>query len=258
MPALPEGIDLRDRSAVITGAGSGIGAAMAAVFAKAGARVVACDLVAERVERVAREIVEGGGSAVAVAGDVTRGADADRFLKAALDLSGRVDIVCNNAGIMDRRMPVGEVGEELWNKVLAVNLTGPYLLCHRAVNLMLEANPPGGVIVNTASVAGLRGGRAGAAYTASKHGLVGLTQNIAATYGPDGIRCNAICPGGVATQIMDVGPPSERGSRMYQYIYRPEATDPVNIANLALFLASDAAVFINGSAVVADGGMLAI
>jgi NAD(P)-dependent dehydrogenase (short-subunit alcohol dehydrogenase family) len=261
MPALLDGLDFSGRAAVITGAGSGIGAAMAAAFARAGAGVVACDLLPERLEKVVGEIRAAGGKAVSVAGDVTKGADADRFLAAAVEVGGRggrVDILCNNAGIMDRRMPVDEVDEETWNRVLAVNLTGPYLLCHRSVKLMLAASPPGGVIVNTASVAGLRGGRAGAAYTASKHGLIGLTQNIAATFGMDGIRCNAICPGGVATQIMDAGPPSERGSRLFQYIYRPEATDPVNIANLALFLASDAAAFINGAAVVADGGMLAI
>jgi NAD(P)-dependent dehydrogenase (short-subunit alcohol dehydrogenase family) len=248
---------LSGRTAIITGAGSGIGASMAKLFAANGALVVACDVNRDGIDQVVAELTAAGGTGIAVAGDVTLGESADRFVAAALELRGRVDILCNNAGIMDRRLPVDEVDEETWNRVLAVNLTGPYQLCHRVVPVMLKQGA--GVIINTASVAGLVGGRAGAAYTASKHGLVGLTKNIAAVYGPEGIRCVAIAPGGVATGITATsGEPSERGSRMAKCVYRPEPTEPLNIANVALFLASDAAAFVNGAVVVADGGSLAL
>src|SRR6476469_7745146 len=117
----------------------------------------------------------------------------------AISNYGRLDILCNNAGIMDLMTPAGDVPLELWERVLSVNLTGPFLACRRAIPLMVSQG--GGKIINTASEAGLRGGAAGTPYTVSKHGVVGLTRSIAFHYASHGIRCNAVCPGGVETAI---------------------------------------------------------
>jgi NAD(P)-dependent dehydrogenase (short-subunit alcohol dehydrogenase family) len=237
--------------AIITGAGSGIGLAMTTRFIEEGARVVAADITETGLARLG-EIA----GATAVRADVTVQADIDQLVATATSL-GRLDIVCNNAGIVDRFLPVGELTDEVWQRVLAVNLTGPMMLSRAAIPLMLQAGR--GVIINTASVAGLAGARAGAAYVASKHGLVGLTRNIAASYGADGIRCVAIAPGAVNTGISLGGAPSERGfaalNRTMSASLR--VSEPVEIANVAVFLASDEASFVNGEVIVADGGWLA-
>jgi NAD(P)-dependent dehydrogenase (short-subunit alcohol dehydrogenase family) len=243
---------LQDRVAIITGAGSGIGLAMTQRFIEEGARVVAGDITDAGLARL-----EALAGATPLRADVTVRADAERLVATAEGL-GRLDIVCNNAGIVDRFLPVGELTDEVWARVLAVNLTGPMLLSRAAIPVMLRAG--GGVIINTASVAGIAGSRAGAAYTASKHGLIGLTKNIAATYGADGIRCVAIAPGGVNTGITLGGEPSERG---YAALNRtlpamPRAGEPAEIANVAVFLASDEASFVNGAVIVADAGWLAL
>jgi NAD(P)-dependent dehydrogenase (short-subunit alcohol dehydrogenase family) len=249
-------VTVQGKTVLITGAGSGIGRAMAELMADNGARVVVCDRDSDRVEATVTTILAAGGVAAGVAGDVTRTVDVDRFVAAAIGLGGRIDVLCNNAGIMDGRLGVHEMDEELWNRVLAVNLTGPYLMARRVIPLMLDQHA--GVIINTASVAGLRGGRAGAAYTASKFGVVGLTQSIAAFYGRDGIRCNAICPGSVATNIVaDSGELSALGSRIFEAVgYRPPQAQPSEIAHVALFLASNEAGYVNGATVVVDGGLI--
>jgi len=242
---------LKDRVAIITGAGSGIGLAMTRRFLSEGASVVGGDVADDHLATL--ETLDG---ATAIRADVTSRSDVERLVQAASGL-GRLDIVVNNAGIMDRFLPVGEVTDEMWNRVLAVNLTGPMLLSRAALPAMLEAGS--GVIINIVSIGGLVGGRAGVAYTASKHGLIGLTKNVAATYGADGIRCVAIAPGGVSTGIPLGGEPSERGyatlSKSLQS--NPRMGEPGEIANLAVFLASDGASFINGAVIVADGGWLA-
>jgi NAD(P)-dependent dehydrogenase (short-subunit alcohol dehydrogenase family) len=148
---------------------------------------------------------------------------------------------------------VDQVSEAEWDRVIAVNLTGPYLLCNRAIPRMVRQH--GGVIINTASLSGIRGGRAGAAYTASKFGLVGLTQNIAATYGAQGIRCNAICPGAVVTDILgsaELGPDADRLRNRDRE--KPPAVQPDRIAHVALFLAMDESSYMNGAIIPVDGG----
>src|SRR4051794_6610959 len=194
---------LQDRVAIITGAGSGMGLAMTRRFVEEGARVVGGDIADDHLA------VLGTIPGVTPARvDVTAQADIDRLVATAEGL-GRLDIVVNNAGIVDRFLPAGEVTDEVWERVLAVNLNGPLRLSRAALPAMLRAGK--GVIVNIASVGGVAGARAGAAYVASKHGLIGLTLNIAATYGADGVRCVAIAPGGVNTGIPIGGQPSERG-----------------------------------------------
>lgn len=248
-------MELEGKVAVVTGAGSGLGLATTRLFVSEGARVVALDIVPERLEQLA------GDAAIAtIAGDVAVQDDIYRTIDTALQRFGRLDILVNNAGILDRLAPAAETTNEIWERVLATNLTGPFLGSRRAIPIMLEQGH--GVIVNIASQSGLVGARAGAAYSASKHGIVGLTKNIATTYGDSGIRCVAICPGSMDTRLVRDGfaDPSKRGYATLQrtfgtFLRRP--VDPIEVARVVLFLASDAASFVNGAVIVADGASLA-
>jgi len=241
---------LSDKVAVITGAAKGIGRATAETFLREGALVVAADLGPA-------EGLGPGDRVSTVVGNVASREGAERIVHAAIERFGRVDVLVNNAGILDAFLPVGELTDEVWERVLAVNLSGPMYTSRAALPAMLERRS--GVIINVSSVGGLFGARAGAAYTASKHGLIGLTRNIAATYARDGIRCVAVCPGGVNTGIGLGGGPSERG---YAALKGTLATsirlaEPAEMASLLLFLASDDSSALNGAVIVADGGWTA-
>jgi NAD(P)-dependent dehydrogenase (short-subunit alcohol dehydrogenase family) len=249
---------LDGRVAIITGAGSGIGRAMAKRFVEEGAKVAAVDVNGPAVRATVEQLGEAAGLLIAVEGDITSEADVDRIVESTVQRWARVDVLCNNAGIMDSHLPAAEVSVERWRKVMDVNVTGPFLLSRRVLPGMIANGK--GVIINTASIGGLVGGRAGAAYTASKHALVGLTRNIAWAYLNQGIRCVAICPGGVLTGITNDDP--EIGGLGQERFTLARATlprraDPSEIASVAVFLASDDASFVNGQAVVADGGWLA-
>ncbi|MDF2630951.1 MAG: short-chain dehydrogenase/reductase [Symbiobacteriaceae bacterium] len=249
---------LQEKVAVITGAGSGMGREMAKLFAAEGAKVVAADIVPAGVEEVVSEIRAAGGTATAVVANVAKAEDVEAMIDTAMGTYGRLDILVNNAGIMDRVMPVADCSDELWNRVMAVNLNGPFYACRKAIPIMQKQG--GGSIINTASVAGLRGGAAGVAYTSSKHAVLGLTKNIAGFYAKDGIRCNAICPGGVATAIGIGGQPHGEGIERLMKVSQlsPRVAEAREIATVALFLASSDASFVNGVALVADGGWVAI
>ena len=248
---------LSNKVVLVTGAGSGIGKTIAELFALEGAKVMLADIHQQNIEAVAEAIITKGGKATCFAADVSKEADVDLLIDYTLQTYETLDILVNNAGVMDSFTPVEEVSNELWEKVMGVNLNAPFYTCRRCVKIFLEKQS--GNIINIASIGGLFGGRAGAAYTASKHGLVGLTKNIGYQYAQKGIRCNAIAPGGVNTNIVFGMEPHPFGfQRMNAGAANiPPAANPDAIAELALYLASDRSVFINGDVITADGGWTA-
>jgi NAD(P)-dependent dehydrogenase (short-subunit alcohol dehydrogenase family) len=248
---------LENKVAVITGAASGMGKAMATRFAAEGAKVVAADWHGEALDAVVAEIKSTGASIIAVQGDVSKKEDAERIINEAVLAFGRVDVLCNNAGVMDLNQGVGELDDDMWKRVMGINVDGPMFLSRRVVPLMVAQGS--GSIINTASVAGLGGGAAGAAYTVSKHALVGLTRATAYRYALEGIRCNAMACGAVETNISQSVDPTKfdpDGSARHQTYYGliPATLKAEDIANLALFLASDESQHINGAIIPADGG----
>ncbi|KUN19832.1 3-ketoacyl-ACP reductase [Streptomyces antibioticus] len=249
---------LDGRSVIVTGAGSGIGRAAAVAFAAEGSKVVVADLNAETAEKVVSEIEEAGGTAVAVTGDLSEQAVVDRVTSTAVERFGGVDVLVNNAGIMDRMSAAADVGDAEWERVIRVNLTAPFLLTRAVLPHMLKAGK--GAIVNTASEAGLRGSAAGAAYTASKHGVVGLTKNLAVMYRDQGIRTNAIAPGGTATGLaVDIDGEAHGPRALGPYFGNVgRVSEPEEQAAAIVFLASDAASNINGVVLAVDNGWSAV
>ncbi|MCZ8013356.1 MAG: SDR family oxidoreductase [Gemmatimonas sp.] len=245
---------------IITGAASGIGRATAELFAREGALVVAGDVHAARLSDLAAVLEAVGRPVHTVVGDIGERPDAEALVRAALDRHGRVDVLVNNAGIMDYMAGVGELTDDVWRRVMRVNVDGPMYTSRLAVPAMLTQGR--GVIINVASIASLSGGAAGAAYTTSKHALLGLTRSTAWMYAQRGIRCNVICPGATKTNIAE-SMPADRldpvgAARAGQFATLiPAWLESSDIAELALFLASDAARFINGAVVTADGGWMA-
>jgi NAD(P)-dependent dehydrogenase (short-subunit alcohol dehydrogenase family) len=251
---------LAGKVAVITGTASGIGLAIATRFAAEGASIVAGDWNTQRLDAAVAGIQSSGGTIVGSQGDIADQAAAEGLIDLAIGSHGRLDVLCNNAGVMDYMQGVGELTDDVWRRVLSINLDGPMFTSRRAVRQMLTQGS--GSIINIASIGGLHGGAAGAAYTVSKHALVGLTRNTAWMYAKRGIRCNAICPGATATNITDTMP-TERlepagSARAGEYAALiPVVLDPADIASLALFLASDESRHINGAIITADAGWTA-
>ncbi|MHB1261585.1 MAG: glucose 1-dehydrogenase [Thermoplasmatota archaeon] len=249
-------MSLKDKVAIVTGAGAGIGRAIAKALAAHGAFVVVAGRTKAELDAVAAEIGSAGGKAQAVTADVSDPKDVARIFDAALQ-RGRIDVVVNNAGVMDDFTPVADVTDDLWRRVLGTNLDGAFHGCRLAVKAMLGQGS--GSIINIASIGGLQGGRAGAAYTASKHAVIGLTRNIAYTYAKTGIRCNAIAPGGVATTIGTKMKPNPFG---YERMSAGTANavrigQPEEVAEIAVFLATEASSLLNGAVLTADAGWTA-
>ncbi|WP_416964917.1 glucose 1-dehydrogenase [Streptomyces sp. Agncl-13] len=249
---------LDGRSVIVTGAGSGIGRAAALAFAAEGAKVVVADLNVDGAEAVVKEIEQAGGTAVAVTGDLSEQAVVDEVVATAVERFGGVDVLVNNAGIMDRMSALADVADAEWERVIRVNLTAPFLLTRAVLPHMLTAGR--GAIVNTASEAGLRGSAAGAAYTASKHGVVGLTKNLAVMYRKQGIRANAIAPGATATNISVDADREGLGPATLgpHFVNVGRLAQPEEQAAAIVFLASDAASNINGVILPVDDGWSAV
>jgi NAD(P)-dependent dehydrogenase (short-subunit alcohol dehydrogenase family) len=225
-------------------------------FAGEGARVIGRDVDADGLATTLKSIEDAGHRAQMVTADVTVPADIDRIVAQLPD--GRVDVLANIAGIMDYFLPVSELDDATWDRVIGVNLTGVMRLCRAVLPAMRDAGH--GAIVNVASIGGLTGSAAGTAYTASKHGVIGLTRSIAYLYAEDGIRCNAICPGGVETNIGRTATPSVQWA--YQRLEKSFAeavrmAQPDEIAALVSWLSSDEASNVNGAVITADGGWMA-
>jgi len=250
---------LQGKVALITGGASGIGRATAELFAREGAAIVLLDRAAQAGKQAVASIAANGAEALFVQGDVTSAADCSRAVQTALNRFGHIDIVFNNAGII-RRASVLDTSEEDWDLVMAVNVKAIFLLSKAVIPAMTAAG--GGSIINTASGWGLTGGRRAAVYCASKGAVVQLTRAMALDHGPDNIRVNCLCPGDTATPML-----ANEAAQLGQdhSAFFAEAADrplrrigqPQDIAEAALYLASDAATFVTGTALVVDGGGLA-
>lgn len=247
------------RVVVVTGGGGGIGRSLAEAFSSEGDRVIVIDRDGDAADGTVAAVREQGGNAFAMVADVSSSADAEQVCASILEKYGRVDVLCNNAAIRDYRLDAAELTPEVWEQVMGVNVTGSFLFSHYLLPAMLEREY--GVIINMSSIGGIGGGRAGAAYTASKHAMIGLTKNIAFAFAERGIRCNAICPGSVDTEFsaaFSKTPHPQANPRFtLAQALRPNGRIPTSdISAIAVFLASDHAKAINGHALVADGGWI--
>lgn len=240
---------------IVTGAASGMGKAMAELFAAEGAHVVVSDIHYAGAQEVVEAITKNGGTAIAIETNVAEETAVRQLIDDTLSTYGKLDILVNNAGIMDGMEGVEDVTDERWERVFSINTTGVMRLMRLVLPIFRAQGH--GIILNNISIGGLNGARAGAAYTASKHAVVGLTKNTAYLYANEGIRCNGIAPGAVETNIgqsmtniNDFG----MGRTMLGMGLNPRTAQPEEIAKLALFLVSEESSFVNGAIVVADGG----
>jgi NAD(P)-dependent dehydrogenase (short-subunit alcohol dehydrogenase family) len=248
---------LQNRRTIVTGAGSGIGRAVARRFAAEGAAVLAVDMTKTAVEATVGEITRTGGTAIAVAADAGREADVAAFVTQAVEAFGGLDVIHANAGISGGLVALLEQTVELWQEILRINLIGPFLaIKHAAPHLLKQGK---GSIICTASVAGLRANAGGNPYSASKAGVISLVQTAANSFYDTGVRVNAICPGLIETGMTQsiFARARERGtdSKIGQLNPLRRHGLPEEIAAVALFLASDEASYVNGQAIPVDGGL---
>jgi 3-oxoacyl-[acyl-carrier protein] reductase len=225
-------------------------------FLAAGARVAAVDLDAAAAQATA-DSQENPDLVRGFQADISDPASCERCAEQVLEWSGRVDVLCNNAGIFDGYESAHELPVEVWQRVIAVNLGGPFMMARAFIPAMLEQGK--GVILNTASNMAFSGGGGGCAYVASKHGVIGLTRQLTFEYGRRGIRVNAICPGATATGMTLPGEVPEGFPDIAAEVERTSAgrfADPHEIAQMAVYLASDRASFVHGSSILIDGGWL--
>ncbi len=248
-------LDFTSKVALVTGGGSGIGRASSLAFAALGARVVVSDIAPEGGEETVWIIREAGGEATFIRADVSQSSDVTALVDGAVERYGRLDCAHNNAGIAGASaLPFSDYPDELFDNVLAVNLKGVWLCLKAEVRQMLAQG--GGAIVNTASIAGLIGGF-GAAYTASKHGVIGLTKQVAVQHATAGIRVNAVCPGLIETAMTRPVYTPERWEQAISMHPMHRDGTPEEIAQTVVWLCSDAASFVTGQALAVDGGYVA-
>ncbi len=250
------------KTAVVTGAGLGIGRAIALAFAEQGARVVVVDVQAEAAADTVQQIEASGGQALLVLADVSKDADAARIAQEAVSAFGGIHVLVNNAGVQTYGTVV-ETDEATWDRTLNINLKGVYLVAKYCIPQIIASG--GGAVVNIASIQGMASQPRVAAYAASKGGVIAMTRTMAIDHARDQVRVNCICPGGVDTPLMHwaIGlstPPEQINAVIAaagQNYPLGRIGQPEEIASAALFLASDAASFITGTSLVVDGGYLA-
>lgn len=247
---------LKDKVALITGAGSGIGRATAILFAKEGAKVAVADCVKEANEETVKMMKDAGGEGISILADVSNAIEVQKMIEKTVNEYGKLDVLFNNAGI-NMMVPITETTEELWDKMISINLKGVFLGCKYAVPVMKKQG--GGVIINTASIFAYVGCVNDSVYCASKGGVLAFTRALALEVAPFKIRVNCICPGTTLTPLVQrvweqSGNPEERARSTLQQIPLERFGKPEDMANAALFLASDESSFITGAAIIVDGG----
>lgn len=239
---------LQNKVCIITGAASGMGESEAIAFAQQGAKLIIADMNLEQANQVAENIINAGGEAFAFRVDVTQFDQLKQLVEFTLEKFGRIDVLLNNAGIFDKYTNSLDTTEELWDRMFAINVKAVFNLSNLVLPKMIEQGS--GAIINIASIAGLVAQMGGASYTASKHAVIGYTKHLAAMYAKHGLKINAICPGTIRTPMT---------AKMLET--RPTDKIPLDrfgeaseVAELAIFLASDEARFMNGSCITIDGG----
>ena len=246
---------LQGKTAIVTGASSGIGRATALAFAREGVKVVVSDVNVEGGQETVRLIKQRGGEALFIKCDVSNAAEVKALVDRTVATFGRLDFACNNAGILGEKNPTADYSLEGWNRVIAVNLTGVFLCMKHQIPEMLKQG--GGAIVNIASIAGHLGFATLPAYVSAKHGMIGLTKNAAIEYARQNIRVTVVCPALIDTPMVDDGLSDEARAQITMAHPVGRSGKPEEVAEAIVFLCSDGASFMTGSSILVDGGYVA-